>query len=151
MSDTLNILVINGPNLQLLGMREPDTYGRRTLADLEAEVLRVAAELGVSATCRQSNHEGVLLDWIAAARDTFDGLLINPGAFTHTSIALRDAIAGVAIPAVEVHLSNVHAREPFRRLSHTAPVCIGQLCGFGIAGYEWALRALVHWLNTSKD
>ena len=141
------ILVLNGPNLQLLGTREPETYGTHTLADLEAGVLETAADLGVTAVCRQSNHEGVLLDWIGETRGEFDGLIINPGAYTHTSIALRDAIAGVGIPAVEVHLSNIDAREPFRHLSHVAPVCVGRMSGFGIATYEWALRALVRRLE----
>lgn len=150
MSDKLHILVINGPNLQLLGIRDPAMYGSHTLEDLEAEVSRAAAAIGVATTCRQSNHEGVLLDWIAEARGVFDGLIINPGAYTHTSLALGDAIAGVGIPAVEVHLTNVYAREAFRHNSYVVPACVGQICGFGIAGYEWALRALVHWLKNSK-
>ena len=144
------ILLLNGPNLQLLGRREPQTYGAATLADVVALVERTARELRVTVECRQSNHEGELLDWIGAAPGVFAGLLINPGAYTHTSLALRDAITASGLPAVEVHISNIYAREPFRHLSHTAPVCVGQVSGFGVAGYEWALRALVRYLEEGK-
>ena len=146
--DETRILVLNGPNLQLLGRREPETYGRSTLADISALATGVAAELGVLIDFRQSNSEGQLVDWIGQADDVA-GIVINPAAYTHTSIALRDAIAGSGLPAVEVHISNVHAREEFRRTSFTAPVCVGQIAGFGIAGYEWALRALVRHLRTA--
>ena len=151
MKDELNLLVLNGPNLQLLGTREPETYGAHTLVDVEKLVQDTAADVGVKVCCRQSNHEGELLDWISAARTSVDGLIINPGAYTHTSIALRDALAGVGVPAVEVHISNIHSREPFRHVSYTAAACVGQMCGFGIAGYAWALRALVDWLRTAKS
>ena len=143
----MHILILNGPNLQLLGRREPAVYGRGTLADIEESVRQVAASLGVEVTFRQSNHEGQLLDWIGAAPGHFDGIVINPAAYTHTSVGLRDAIAGAGLPTVEVHLSNVQAREEFRQRSLTAAVCVGVLYGFGAVGYEWALRALVRHLQ----
>ena len=144
----MRILVLNGPNLQLLGRREPAVYGRTTLADIRARLEQVAAELGVELDFRQSNHEGVLVDWIGEAPGRVDGLVINPAAYTHTSIALRDALAATGLPAIEVHLSNVHAREEFRHHSWTAPVCLGQIAGLGAEGYEWAVRALHrHLLN----
>lgn len=140
----MHILVLHGPNLNLLGTREPEVYGRTTLADIDCELVTLAAKLGVTIETFQSNHEGALIDRIhAAARDGVAGMLINPGAYTHTSIALRDAIAAVALPTVEVHLSNIHARETFRRRSHIAPVAIAQVSGFGAAGYGLALRGLV--------
>lgn len=119
------------------------------MADVEALVRETAAELGVEAECRQSNHEGDLLDWIGRAPVEFAGILINPGGFTHTSVALRDAIAAAAVPTVEIHLSNIHAREDFRQRSLTAGVCRGAVCGFGASGYAWALRALVQSLNAT--
>ena len=143
----MRILVLNGPNLQLLGRREPGVYGRETLEAIARRLEAVAAELGVSLDFRQSNHEGELLDWIGRALDSADGIIINPAAYTHTSVALRDALAAVNIPAIEVHISNVHAREEFRRRSLIAPVCLGQICGLGHDGYEWALRALVRFLE----
>jgi 3-dehydroquinate dehydratase II len=140
----MHIIVLHGPNLNLLGTREPDVYGHATLADIDRQLHELAGELGVTVEAFQSNHEGTLIDRIhAAARAGAAGLLINPGAYTHTSIALRDAIAAVAIPTVEVHLSNVHARESFRRRSHIAPVAIAQVAGFGAASYALALRGLV--------
>ncbi len=148
MSRRMRILVLNGPNLQLLGAREPGVYGTATLAEAGQRLRRTARELGVQVTIRQSNHEGDLVDWIGNAPGRFDGLVINPAAYTHTSVAVRDAIAGSGLPAVEVHLSNVYAREEFRQRSLTAPVCRGTICGFGIAGYDWALRALVEHLQT---
>lgn len=138
------ILVLHGPNLNLLGSREPEVYGRTTLADIDRMLGELATELGVEVESFQSNHEGALIDRIhAAARQGVAGLLINPGAYTHTSIALRDALAAVAIPAVEVHLSNIHARESFRRRSHISPVVLAQVAGFGASGYGLALRGLV--------
>ena len=140
----MKILVLHGPNLNLLGTREPEVYGSATLADIDQDIATLAAELGVRVESFQSNHEGGLIDRLhAAAREGIDGILINPGAYTHTSIALRDAIAAVSIPAVEVHLSNIHARESFRRRSHIAPVVIAQVAGFGAASYTLALRGLV--------
>ena len=141
----MRILVLHGPNLNLLGTREPTIYGRTTLAAIDAALHALAAELGVELECRQSNHEGVLLDWIHEGG--FDGLVINPGALTHTSLALADAIAGVARPAVEVHLSNVHAREPIRRRSYVGPKCLGTIGGFGARSYTLALRALFDHLD----
>lgn len=143
----MRILVLHGPNLNLLGTREVSIYGDQTLADIDAHLAKVARELGAEVECFQSNHEGALIDAIHAARGKTDGLLLNPGALTHTSIALRDAIAGVQIPAVEVHLSNIHAREPFRHTSYLAPMCVGQISGFGARSYELALRGLVELLR----
>jgi 3-dehydroquinate dehydratase II len=136
------ILVLHGPNLNLLGTREPAVYGKDTLADVDRELAELARELAVTVDCRQSNHEGELIDWIHAARGRYEALLINPGGLTHTSVSLRDAIAAVELPCVEVHLSNVHAREEFRHRSLTAAVCVGSVMGFGKASYSLGLRAL---------
>ncbi len=144
----MKVLVLNGPNLQLLGRRKVEVYGVVPLPEIEARLRAVASELGVEIGFLQSNHEGVLVDAIAQAlADGVDGLVINPAAYTHTSVAIRDAIEGVKLPAVEIHLSNIHAREGFRHDSLTAPVCIGQIAGLGADGYEWALRALVRYIN----
>lgn len=138
------ILVLHGPNLNLLGTREPAVYGHETLADINQAVAELAGELGAMASFFQSNHEGALVDRIHLAREEgISGLIINPGAYTHTSIALRDALAAVSIPTVEVHLSNVYARESFRHHSFIAPVVLGQISGFGSVGYLLALRGLL--------
>jgi 3-dehydroquinate dehydratase-2 len=139
----MRILFLNGPNLNLLGRREPEIYGRTTLADIEAMVRRRAAERGVEVEFRQSNSEGELVDWIQQAAGRFDALVLNAGAYTHTSIALRDAIVAAGIPTVEIHLSNVHAREEFRRNSVLAPVCRGVICGFGARSYLLGLEAAI--------
>ena len=137
-----SVLVLNGPNLNMLGLRQPEIYGHATLADVEAMCVAHGDARGHHVTCRQSNHEGALVDAIHAARGTFDGGVLNAGAYTHTSIALHDAIAGTLMPVGELHLSNIHAREPFRHKSMIAPVAIGMICGFGAAGYTLALDAL---------
>ncbi len=143
----LSILVLHGPNLNLLGQREPEVYGRLTLQELDRLLLQAAGTLGVNLTIHQSNHEGVLLDLIHAALGSYQGILINPGAYTHTSVALRDALVGVGLPTVEVHLSNIYRREPFRHHSHIAPVAVGQVSGFGADSYCLGLRALVNYLH----
>ncbi|MCA9420186.1 MAG: type II 3-dehydroquinate dehydratase [Nitrospira sp.] len=139
----MNILVLHGPNLNLLGTREPTIYGNITLDEVNASLKKLGSELGVSVESRQSNVEGELVTWIQEANARFEGLVFNPAAYTHTSIALRDAIVGVGIPMVEVHLSNVHGREGFRRRSYLAPVSLGQISGFGPQSYLLGLRALV--------
>lgn len=136
------LLLINGPNLNLLGSREPDVYGRQTLADIETALVAEAARLGHELSCFQSNHEGALVDRVQQARgDGVRFILINPGAYTHTSVALRDALLAVAIPFIEVHLSNVHARETFRKHSYLSDIALGVIAGCGALGYQLALRA----------
>jgi len=139
----MKILVLHGPNLNLLGVREPDIYGRVGMDEIDKELAIRARDLGVELRCLQSNHEGVLIDAIHEAMGWADGILINPGAFTHTSLALRDAIASIGIPTVEVHLSNIYAREDFRRRSVIAGVCVGQISGFGANSYYLGLAAMV--------
>lgn len=139
----LPILLLNGPNLNMLGTRQPEVYGSATLDDVVALVERTAAEAGVGVLALQTNHEGELLDAIHAARGAVSGIVINPGAWTHTSVALHDALVIPEVPIIEVHISNVHAREPFRQHSYVSPIAAGVIAGFGIAGYEYAVRRLV--------
>ncbi|MCI3920165.1 type II 3-dehydroquinate dehydratase [Paenibacillus sp. TRM 82003] len=146
----IRVLVVNGPNLNTLGWREKNVYGTLTLAEIERNIARRAETLGAEVRFVQSNHEGVLIDEIHAARETADGIVMNPGAFTHYSYAIRDAIAAVELPAVEVHLSNVYKREPFRHVSVTAPVMLGVVAGLGPIGYELALEALVAHLQVKE-
>jgi len=141
------ILVINGPNLNLLGLREPEVYGHETLDDIINELRSFAADRDVELSDFQSNSEGALVTAIHDARQTVDGIVLNPGAYTHYSIAIRDAIAGVSLPVVETHLSNVHAREPFRKESVISPVCVGVVAGFGRHSYFVALEALLRHLG----
>src|SRR6266542_2035290 len=140
----MKILFLNGPNLNLLGQREPEVYGRTTLADIEDKVRARARESAAEIEFRQSNVEGELVAWIQQAKDVFDVIVLNAAAYTHTSIALRDAIAAVGVPTIEIHLSNVHAREEFRHKSLIAPVCHGQITGFGAHSYVLALEAALN-------
>ena len=146
----MNILVLHGPNLNLLGMREPEVYGKETLDDINTMLQAIAREHAVELKVVQSNHEGALIDALHDARTWADGVLINPGAFTHYSYALRDAIAAVAKPTLEVHLSNVHKREEFRHTSVLAPVCIGQIMGLGWRSYTLGLTGLIQLLGKQE-
>jgi 3-dehydroquinate dehydratase II len=145
-----SFLILNGPNLNLLGTRQPEVYGKTTLDDIRKLCEDAAARHGVSIAFAQSNHEGTLIDAIHAARGQHAGIILNAGAYTHTSVALMDAIASAAVPLVEVHLSNIHAREPFRHKSFIAPVALGQICGFGATGYVLAIEALVAHLGLAS-
>jgi 3-dehydroquinate dehydratase II len=146
----MKILVLNGPNLNLLGQREPEIYGALTLADIMAQVQARARAMKVAVDWFQSNEEGALVTRIGESRGAYDGLILNPAAYTHTSVALRDALQAVAVPCVEVHLSNIHAREAFRHESLTAAACIGQISGFGATSYLLALDALVSYLKEPR-
>ena len=139
----MKILFLNGPNLNLLGQREPDIYGRTTLADIEAKVRERATKVKAEIEFRQSNIEGELVTWIQESKGKFDVIVLNAAAYTHTSVALRDAISAVGVPTIEIHLSNVHAREEFRHVSLIAPVCLGQIAGFGSNSYILALEAAI--------
>ena len=145
----MRVLFLNGPNLNLLGTREPEVYGQLTLADIEAKVRVRAGELGVEIDFFQSNLEGELVNWIQQAKKNHDAIVINAAAYTHTSVALRDAIAAVGVPTIEIHLSNIHARETFRHTSMISPVCRGQICGFGANSYILGLQAAID-VNNSK-
>jgi len=140
----ISVLVLNGPNLNLLGRREPGIYGRQTLGEIERLIVRRARELGIEAECFQSNHEGELVDRIQRARNKKQAIILNAGGYTHSSVAIRDAILATGVPTIEVHLSNLYKREPFRHQSLIAQVSVGQICGFGGVGYLLALEALAH-------
>lgn len=144
------IHIINGPNLNLLGTRQPEVYGATTLSDIESLCQSKATELGVEIAFMQSNHEGAMVDAIHAASGSFDGIILNAGAYTHTSIALMDAIKSVALPVVELHLSNIHQREEFRHTSYIAKAAVGQICGFGAAGYPLAIDAIISYLGAAE-
>lgn len=146
----MRIAVLNGPNLNLLGIREPSLYGTTTLADVESRLMEVGCELGVDVECAQHNVEGRLVEIVHAMRGRVDGAVVNAGAYSHTSLALRDALTGVSVPFVEVHVTNVYAREPERRHSMLAPAALGVVVGLGTYGYELALRGLVYALNAGK-
>lgn len=145
------MLVLHGPNLNLLGTREPDVYGSETLAHINDGLVELGRELGASVNTEQSNHEGQLIDWLHDTEETADGIVFNPGAYTHTSIALRDALAAISAPCVEVHLTQIHGREGFRHRSITAECCIGMVSGFGSRSYALGLRALIDYLTSPAE
>ena len=149
--DDMKIMVINGPNINMLGIREPGVYGNKTYAELESEIERHCAERGAEAVVVQSNSEGEIIDFIHHALGNYDAIVINPGAYTHYSYAIRDALAAVCVPAVEVHISNIHKREEFRRTSVTAAECVGQISGFGFAGYKMAIDYLLSEVGANKN
>ena len=146
----MKILVINGVNMNMLGLREPEKYGSMTLKDLEKELYALSFELGIELETFQSNFEGEIVEKIHSAQNGIDGIVINAGAYTHTSIAIRDALAAVNIPTVEVHMTNIYKREEFRHYSYLAPVCIGQISGFGINSYKLGLKAIVDYLSNDN-
>lgn len=146
----MKVLIINGVNLNMLGIREPEKYGSMTLKDLEKELYAYSFKLGIDIEAFQSNHEGEIVEKIHNARGNFDGIVINAGAYTHTSIAIRDAISAANIPTVEVHITNIYKREEFRHHSYLAPVCTGQISGFGINSYKLGLKAVADFLSTTK-
>lgn len=148
--DLVRVLVLNGPSLNLLGKREPHLYGHETLADIEKELRALGKELGATIDLRQSNREGELIDWLHEADDKFDGVILNPAAYTHTSIAIADAISAISCPTVEVHITNTHGRESFRATSMTAPACIGSIVGMGTFSYSLGLRAIIDYLKAPK-
>lgn len=147
---TCSILILNGPNLNLLGTRQPEVYGPTTLADIEALCMAKAQALGVDIVFAQTNHEGALVDMLHAARGVHAGIILNAGAYTHTSVALMDAISSITVPVVELHLSNIHAREAFRQTSYIAPVAVGQICGFGAAGYPLAMDVILSYIGEAQ-
>jgi len=145
------ILILNGPNLNMLGSRQPDVYGQESLSDIEQSCGRHGQSLGMDVECRQSNSEGQLVDWVQAARQSHDGLILNPGAYSHTSIAIMDALLAADLPLIEVHLSNIHRREAFRHHSYVSKVADAVLCGFGSHGYLLALDAMARRLNAQQE
>ncbi len=151
MAKAAKVLILNGPNLNMLGMRQPEIYGAATLADIEAACERRARDLGLAAACRQSNSEGELVGWIQTARDSAQGIIVNPGAYTHTSVAILDALLAAGLPIIEVHLSNIHKREAFRQHSYVSAAAQGVICGFGPQGYLMALDAMAAALIESRE
>jgi 3-dehydroquinate dehydratase-2 len=143
-----SLLLLNGPNLNLLGTRQPEIYGHETLADIEASCIEHGKRVGIDITCKQSNSEGQLVTWFHEARGKVDGVIINAGAYTHTSVAIMDAISSTELPVAEVHLSNIHQREEFRHLSYISKVAIGMICGFGSYGYHMAIDAFAERLKS---
>jgi 3-dehydroquinate dehydratase-2 len=146
----MNILLIHGPNLQLLGKRQPEIYGSQTLEDINSHLRDIAAQRSVELRTFQSNHEGEIVSFIGDHIDWADGVLINPAAYTHTSVAIRDALSAVHLPVIEIHLSNIYAREPFRHHSYVSPIAVGVISGFGAYSYELALEAMIHILGRSE-
>ncbi len=146
----MKILVINGVNMNMLGIREPDKYGSMTLKDLEKDLYAYSFELGIDIETYQSNHEGEIVEKIHSAYNNADGIVINPGAYTHTSVAIRDALSAVNIPTVEIHMTNIHSREDFRHKSLIAPVCMAQISGFGFDSYKLGLKGLVNFLKSDS-
>ena len=151
MAKAPKVLILNGPNLNMLGSRQPDVYGRETLSDVEESCRRHGQGVGLEVDFRQSNSEGTLVDWIQEARETHDAVIINPAAYTHTSVAIMDALLAAELPVIEVHLSNIHRREAFRHQSYVSKVADAVLCGFGTQGYLLALDAMARRLNTQQE